>query len=568
MDTPEIRKLFSSLFTAKEPRQAQVLAFDSLAGWLKELSAAGFKTPEHPYFALSAPTGTGKSHIAVTTARVVLKILQELRNNQEPELDDNGEVKPPEPPRVWIVTQNKLLQDQYSKDFPKLLFDLRGLDNYDCLYDPGKSCGESKCGRENPPKSGAELPENKPPKYCSKTCDYDIAMRKAKSSPLLLLNVAKAFMCLKMNFPKPDMILYDEAHNIENALDSQAGFSLTPKMFEQIEKQQTGFPEFSSFFPNPKDITQVWTGLDEFMNEIMDVYSAEKANKNRQDGKFLRFLDLLIKKLQDVLAQKDEGIEYAACADDKIDLRPLKVYSVFRNYFSIPTLFLSASLLSNEGFRSMIGIKDEEMHWLDLPSPFPVENRPLKYWWRTGARALAFEKMEAELPKLVEGIIEILEKHPSERGIIHTHTYKIADFIYSKIPFKYQKRLQFPKTAFEQKNALYQHERQENSVLISPSMTEGVDLKDALCRFSVLCKVPFMPMNDPVVEARMNANPEWYHFRTAMPIVQAPGRAIRSDIDHAVTYFIDPGFMRFFNLHKKHLPTWFLDGLQKGLRPQ
>jgi Rad3-related DNA helicase len=95
-------------------------------------------------------------------------------------------------------------------------------------------------------------------------------------------------------------------------------------------------------------------------------------------------------------------------------------------------------------------------------------------------------------------------------------------------------------------------------------MTEGVDLKGDLARFSILCKVPYLPTQDPVVQARMEYDQDWYAYKTAMTIVQAPGRAIRTETDQAVTYLIDPAFQGFLRRNQHLFPAWFLDSLQKG----
>ena len=91
----------------------------------------------------------------------------------------------------------------------------------------------------------------------------------------------------------------------------------------------------------------------------------------------------------------------------------------------------------------------------------------------------------------------------------------------------------------------------EPTVLLSPSMTEGIDLKGDLSRFQVICKVPYPWLGDPIVKKRMHKFPNWYSLKTAMTIVQAVGRSVRNSEDTAITYILDSDWSRFYGKNKK-----------------
>ena len=52
------------------------------------------------------------------------------------------------------------------------------------------------------------------------------------------------------------------------------------------------------------------------------------------------------------------------------------------------------------------------------------------------------------------------------------------------------------------------------SVLISPSMMEGVDLSGDKSRFQIICKIPFPFLGDKVVQKRMKLHKDWYSSKT------------------------------------------------------
>ena len=97
----------------------------------------------------------------------------------------------------------------------------------------------------------------------------------------------------------------------------------------------------------------------------------------------------------------------------------------------------------------------------------------------------------------------------------------------------------------------------ESTVLLSPSMAEGVDLKGDLSRFQVICKVPYPFLGDKLVKKRMNKWKSWYPLQTAKSVVQSVGRSVRSKDDFAVSYILDSDFDRFYNRNRSLFPEDF-----------
>ena len=95
------------------------------------------------------------------------------------------------------------------------------------------------------------------------------------------------------------------------------------------------------------------------------------------------------------------------------------------------------------------------------------------------------------------------------------------------------------------------------TILLSPSMTEGGDLKDSSSRFQIICKIPYPYLGDKLVSKRMTKSKWWYPLQTAKSIVQSVGRAVRSEDDHAVTYILDDGWNYFCSKNKNIFPTDF-----------
>lgn len=103
----------------------------------------------------------------------------------------------------------------------------------------------------------------------------------------------------------------------------------------------------------------------------------------------------------------------------------------------------------------------------------------------------------------------------------------------------------------------------EPTILVSPSMTEGVDLRDDLSRFQIFMKMPFPYLGDEVTKKRMKLNEGWYPFVTARSIIQGVGRSIRNFEDTAVTYILDECWEAFYRQNRKLFTPSFQASIQK-----
>jgi ATP-dependent DNA helicase DinG len=155
--------------------------------------------------------------------------------------------------------------------------------------------------------------------------------------------------------------------------------------------------------------------------------------------------------------------------------------------------------------------------------------------------------------------------HDAEKGVVHTHSYRIASAIMAALPAEERRRAITHADAAGRQAALEDHlSRPGPTVLISPSMTEGLDLVDDLARFQVICKLPYPYLGDPQIAARRERDPHWYDWRTCLTLVQAYGRAVRSEHDHAVTYLLDADAPAFLRRQRERLPPWFLEAVREG----
>ena len=112
------------------------------------------------------------------------------------------------------------------------------------------------------------------------------------------------------------------------------------------------------------------------------------------------------------------------------------------------------------------------------------------------------------------------------------------------------------KTKILQKHA----KTDKDTVLVSPSMLEGVDLKDDLARFQIMLKLPYARLDD-YTKKMMKIYEGYYEADVIMNIMQSYGRAIRTESDHAIFYILDGAFSRLLK-NKKAMPTYLTEALK------
>jgi ATP-dependent DNA helicase DinG len=238
-----------------------------------------------------------------------------------------------------------------------------------------------------------------------------------------------------------------------------------------------------------------------------------------------------------------------------IDISPFSEELLFK--FGRKVVLMSATILDGDAFCESLGIKKSDTQFVSIPSPFPVENRPV-YYFPVGK--MSAKSINETLPKLTEAVKSILDQHKNEKGIIHCHTFKIANHLKNTIR---SKRLLIHDSSNRDQILRKHISEKGNTVLLSPSMTEGVDLKDDASRFQVICKVPYPYLGDKLVKKRMYKWKWWYPLQTTKKIVQSVGRSIRNEDDFAVTYILDQDWDRFYSSNSSLFPKTFKEALKE-----
>jgi ATP-dependent DNA helicase DinG len=249
----------------------------------------------------------------------------------------------------------------------------------------------------------------------------------------------------------------------------------------------------------------------------------------------------------------------------KIELKPLDISPYCRPVFEkcSKVLMMSATILNPKAFCRSVGLTyDNEVKFIQVKSDFPIENRPI---YPLNIAYLNFNNLQllevkSNITKTIDNIMTI---HRKDKGIIHTTSYEQLNFIKENIPQDNARRLLVTDPEIQRDEVIQEHINSvKPTVLISPSLHTGLDLKGELSRFQIITKVPYPNKGDRWINAKRHLDEDWYYWQTALKLAQAYGRSIRSKEDWAKTYILDSAFGYFLNKNRNVLPKWFIQAIR------
>lgn len=555
---PDIRNHFPFRDAEGKPsiRSAQTQALDLV---LK--SAAERKK----FTIIEAPTGVGKSGIAIATGSWA-KTQPCTR-----ERDQQGSI---------ILSTQKTLTAQYMKDFASQgLLELKGRSNYSCARHE-TDCASAAVFQRN---AADETPEDGEEASCAKAgrCPYDSAKKVFMGSPIGVTNFSYYLTeTMYAGHLKPrNYLVLDETHNVENQIlgftdtlftqNHAAELDLSLPIFKHGDKQNV---------PNAiKWLEDVATPkMVEHIRDLERQVEVAKQAGERHEAitlakKFQRWTTF--KERVDMFRETPRPIDWIAFSDmdprtgkgtKNLVIKPLTATLfaediLFRKAANI--VMMSATILNHDTFMRNLGISASDANTMSLNSDFPIENRPI--FFRPVGNMSAKTKAAA-MPLLADYTTKLLKKYEGKKGIIHTHSYDVQRHFVEYLTAQGHGHRIITHTNLpgSREAAVAAHlAAAHDTILVSPSMTEGLDLKEDLSRFQIILKVPY-PYLDPYVLARKDRDSSWYAWQTALTLVQATGRSVRSATDKAHTWILDEAFQYFLLRNENMFPQWWKDSIQ------
>ena len=488
---------------------------------------------------------------------------------------------------AYILSSTKQLQDQYASDFGFPV--VKGKSNFRCRVPTTSGllppCSKGRCEadwrlKDCPHYLTFEDYDQHKRRLCTrdskcerlkdrKLCPYYEQKWFGFRAPVTVCNYPFLLSQLKYAeaVPRRRLLVCDEAHDLEKQIVGFASFSLVRS---ELERYWSGKDGKGFVIPDRGvDESAAWLGalsdtkgmLDEFCaTHLEDGTLQDRVAACKDMGETLESFIMGLEGdpanwvVNSVKKAKDGSI-------DEVVFQPIQIGSFTSPLFETAdsTLFMSATIFSKELLCRTLGVKEEDVSYIRVcESTFPVENRPI---YALNTARLNWASMDASLGSIAGAVDAIMDRHPSERGVVHTTSYYQVNYIMQHVSEPNRERLVTTEGSSERSALLRIHGSTESSVLISPSLFQGVDLKDEMSRFQVVVKVPYPDLSERRTVVKLQRDSAWYDWQTALRLVQTYGRSVRSETDHAVTYVLDSNFTRFVDAHRDLFPAYFLEAL-------
>ena len=511
------------------------------------------------FFLLDLPTGVGKSILALSFIQRYLK-----------EIDKNA--------KFDVLTESKLLQKQYSEEFNSIS-NLWGKNTYECTQ-YNCSCEQ---GKEFQKLTGD---------VCE-SCPYDNDRELFMNGKISLTNF-HMFTIMKLNKildrRKSNILIVDEAHQLESVVSDFISVTLSPIMIKQL-----GLDDEKPILSRLKSIDNISDfvkfchadlipSLDFKIGELNEkhINKTKKSQerdiklssvlglepKSMENSKLLERLKSLDGKLKNFLFEyKDDDsnwviqMEYDKKKNRKIVIQPIWSYPYLKKYIwdsYDKVILMSGTILDKDMFTYLNGIPEPLSVYYNIESPFLVKNRPI-YYMPLGK--MSYTQKEQTFKKFVPYINKLLTKYKSKKGVIHTNSFELQKWVLEQV--KSNRFLTHDSDQKSKNFMLKQHYSLDKpTVIVSPSMATGVDLKNNRARFQICIKMPYPSLGDAKNKRRLEDKPEWYNWITVSKFIQMYGRAIRNEKDSAHFIVLDSSFSDVLRHSSKYIPNWIAKAIK------
>jgi Rad3-related DNA helicase len=242
---------------------------------------------------------------------------------------------------------------------------------------------------------------------------------------------------------------------------------------------------------------------------------------------------------------------------DLVTFIPYDIKPIAKQLFSWAdqVILMSATISNPKVYAKSLGIDAKDYGFLEVDSVFSPKKSPIM---ASSAYKLNYYNIDKDLPKVLELALAVCDKHKKDKGLIHTHSFKITQALQKVV--RGDSRFLFREAGRTNEDILFEHKNTSGpTILVSPSMDTGISLDDDLGRFQIILKAPYLPLGSKRIKRILDEFPEHYSMKMLDTLIQMAGRCTRSVEDYSETYILDGVATNAVLKEKRNLPKSFLE---------
>jgi Rad3-related DNA helicase len=516
---------------------------------------------------------------------------------------------------TYILTSEKSLQQQYEDDTTRFdeysqVKSICGVDTYTCgVNDEKFSLGV--CRSLNMSNGEAmKLP-------CADKCEYLQRWYAAKKADRTIMNYA--YYLIQMNFVLANMeekapfqmrelVVCDEAHKLPDIIEGHFACTIDKKIIDKITRCFNTL-RGHRMIDAPVDCQGLFNAINRVLdlplgaaptthldalrvlvseysyvlgqsNNIKESLGSRYLSKKTNVDDLRKMAKKLPKEVRALFSLADNIKDRHCKVQDYVDnidnhgidnlivdgetdgsrtFHNLSDADLFQKHFakfSQVRVYMSATL-QPELLMKRWGIDKDKAHVLYIDSEWDDDKSRVVL---CDTANMAYHNADNSIRDAVKKINLLLEKHKNERGVIHTTSNQIVEDVCSTVHVRHRDRLVRYASTKEKMEILADWDSYpEDAVLVGPSLTTGIDLKDDHARFNIVIKLSYPNMKSALWAKRSECLPHIYIGETASVLEQACGRTTRSKDDFSVSYVLDSRAEKFMLQHQRYFSPSFLE---------
>ncbi|WP_424016852.1 helicase C-terminal domain-containing protein [Halorientalis pallida] len=494
-----------------------------------------------------APTGSGKSLLARSIAGAARTA---------------GEADANEPIGAYYTTpQVSQLDDVASDDLLEDLEIIRGKNNYSCIL-PGETdtpVDQAPCNRER-------MFDCQVKHRCPYFSDRSIAANR----PIAAMTLAYFMQTAGSDvFGQRDVVVIDEAHGLAEWAEMYATIDLSPRrvpVWGDVQPPDIDGPDDAEGYA--EKVMRIASRRQEELRGNAELDPDEVAERDRLT-ELISELQWFLEDYRDPDSATTWVVDQPDGAGTAVTIKPMNPERYLKHTVwdrGQKFALLSATILSKDAFCAGAGLDPSRVALVEVDHTFPVENRPL---YDVTQGKMTYEKRDRTLPRMAETLVRIMQAHPSEKGLVHCHSYGIQERLVDLLgEYGVDERIRVHDR--ENRDAVLSTWKRSdgNEVFLSVKMEEALDLEGDLARWQLLCKAPYPNTRDSRVAQRLEDGQWGWYYRAALrTVIQACGRVVRAPDDYGATYLGDSSLLDLFERARTDMPDWFAEQVDRMSKP-
>lgn len=514
---------------------------------------------------LEAPTGSGKSMIGIIAAYALYKLFNK---------------------KSYVLVSDLSLYKQYEDDFkrfdaeaialanePSLFGCIQGKENYTC-WKNGCNASQAMCSLHHSWRYGVMHAFS-----CARSCKYMQEYERAVHAPITLMTYQLYFIQRNYvedmlfngknkNFPARDLVICDECHKLGDicqshfapvisvkrpswmdALDKHMGFRNTEQNRLAIVQHMSmsNGDELMSCIKEYEQYVMKYVSANQHIRESL----AYKANLSKSERIALAAGNRARQehcKLDDMLSFID-GLGSSSFVVKTVDESNITLNFIFddimlNKYFHSKSrceMLMSATIGNFKQYAKLMGLDASSCRAISLPSTFDFSKSPVLF---SCNNKMSFAEKSTSIVQIGKQVASICRENKRFRGIIQTGSYANAKALMDHLPADVLDRCMLYNGSAEKKQMLDEFlerskDSNDNHILVGPTLIEGLNFPDDVCRFQICIKVPYACLGSEYVKKKMKYIAGWYEYDVLNKLCQGIGRGVRNEHDWCKTYILD-----------------------------